>query len=131
MDRPSVQRQEMPWLREVNPIIDWRTGHINVPANIRVLSADDFNTEREEEAVFTYYTAMESSKDPRVLPMRYRQFDDVFSEKEGTKLPPHRPGLENPRAKSVMYHVGSKDRFESLTKLITSHNNIRTPRWPS
>ena len=82
----------LPWLREVNPLIDWVTGSIKVPKNIRVLKQTDFDDELDDSPIYAYYT---TQKTPSALPTVYSSYADVFSEQASTTLPPHRGNLDH------------------------------------
>lgn len=90
----------MPWLKQVNPNINWRTQQVELPKHdICVLSQADFEAEAVGEICFTYDKVLQEiqrRKDkPIKLPPAYNEFADVFAEEAGQILPPHREHLDH------------------------------------
>ena len=110
----------LPWLREVNPVIDWETGNLTIGAmgldqkegpcgkvdtsrrQRRKLLKEGILEHATEElwcnASYTYSTELAiQAKDKQtktmeeMIPEPYRDFSKVFSEAESERLPQHQP----------------------------------------
>jgi predicted aspartyl protease len=108
----------LPWLRKVNPEIDWMEGKLKMSggpqteARVEQIAANRTQRRRWWKACvledlteqvwcaagFTYSTelAEKASKEKpkrafeEIVPQEYRQYADVFSEKESERLPTHK-----------------------------------------
>ena len=107
----------LPWLRKVNPAIDWSSGTLNIRADSerkmeqiaanrtqrrrwwRAKILEDPSETLWSSAGYTYSTELAEragkEKPTRsfedIVPEEYRQYADVFSERESERLPEHKP----------------------------------------
>ena len=80
----------MPWLRQVNPLINWKKKTLEIP-EVCVLTLYAFLKEvhlaSENLGVYIYEMNTTSSAVP--LPLVYTKYTNVFREDIDTTLPPH------------------------------------------
>ena len=100
----------LPWLWASNPVINWKSGEIEITDNVEVEEPEDFLEDLDMAAeVYAYLVEAKGSK----LPEEYREFSDVFNERSDTTLPPHRKGLDH----AIKLLPGAKPTFSPLYNL--------------
>ena len=74
----------LPWLKQVNPQIDWANGSIELPEHILrslAISKVTFATTLAQNV---------KNNEPHTIPPEYRDFRDVFDKAQTNQLPPSR-----------------------------------------
>lgn len=91
----------LPFLRDVNPVVDWATKSIkprpSAPVqrfSVMVLEPKEFEKECEDCSaggiIWLQSITTEASKPEDVVPVEYHDLLPVFSKRDADKLPPHR-----------------------------------------
>uniref|UniRef100_A0A803U1T3 Gypsy retrotransposon integrase-like protein 1 n=1 Tax=Anolis carolinensis TaxID=28377 RepID=A0A803U1T3_ANOCA len=103
----------IPWLEQANPEVDWRGKSLAFKEQQMQWEISKIAEEEDEED--------EAGEiDPQLLPPEYRDFVDVFNQKEASKLPPKRnieveieitPGANLPKPKVYPMSVQEKEEL--------------------
>ena len=86
----------MPWLQQVNPLINWKEHTLEIP-EVVVLSPPAFwdEVQRPDNNLGVYICEEESNGPKVVLLSGYMTYADVFNKKAETTLPPHQGTLDH------------------------------------